>query len=127
MISKGYVGILSHPINQTRMLNILHHWIERFEKIEQLIPGDIQGTSALSIQKEEDLMWHKSMEFRVSQGSEFAWVYITAESKAIETTGLPSDQISVCLEVLLELPDLVEVIDEHDEKRLCELEKIGVL
>jgi hypothetical protein len=45
----------------------------------------------------------------------------------METTGLPSDQISVCLDVILGLPGLVEVIDQHDDKRLDQLEAEGMM
>lgn len=127
MISKGYIGIFEEPIQRKTMVEMLQNWLDRFERVEQLIPGDNQGTSALTIKKTEELMWHSSMEFRIIQGEDFAWAYVTPESKIIETSGLPAEQISICLDLLLELPGLTEVIDEHDEKRLEQLEKEGLI
>jgi len=127
MISKGYVGLFSSPIDRKTMGTIIECWLERFEKIEQLVPGDSQGTSALSIKSASDLMWHTNMEFRAIQGDDFTWVYVKADSKVMETSGFPSEQISLSVDVFIELPGIIEIIDDEDEKRLSELEKLGLL
>ncbi len=127
MISRGYVGLFSEPLQREAISQFVQSWIERFEKVEQLLPGDNNGTSALAITKPEELMWHRDMQFRVVNGIDFAWVYITLDRQVIETSGLPAEQISLCLDLLLELPGLLEVIDEHDDARLEILEKKGLL
>ena len=54
-------------------------------------------------------------------------VYGEEMSRAMETTGFQDAEISFCLEVLLELPGVAEVIDEKNQRRLDELEKAGIL
>ncbi len=127
MISKGYVGLFSKPLDREVMHKVIECWLERFEKLEQLVPGDAQGTSALSIKTTADLMWHKNMEFRAIQGEDFTWIYVQADSKVMETSGFPSEQISLSVDVFIELPGIIEIIDDEDEKRLNELEKLGIL
>ena len=109
------------------MHKIIECWLERFEKLEQLVPGDAQGTSALSIKSTTDMMWHKNMEFRAIQGEEFTWIYVQADSKVMETSGFPSEQLSLSVDVFVVLPGIIEIIDDEDEKRLNELEKQGIL
>lgn len=127
MISKGYVGLFSKSIDRNVMHKIIECWLERFEKLEQLVPGDAQGTSALSIKSTTDMMWHKNMEFRAIQGEEFTWIYVQADSKVMETSGFPSEQLSLSVDVFVDLPGIIEIIDDEDEKRLNELEKQGIL
>jgi hypothetical protein len=45
----------------------------------------------------------------------------------METTGFADAEISFCLEVLLELPDVAEVVDEKNQRRLEQLEKAGII
>jgi len=127
MISKGYVGLFSKSIDRNVMHKIIECWLERFEKLEQLVPGDAQGTSALSIKSTTDMMWHKNMEFRAIQGEEFTWIYVQADSKVMETSGFPSEQLSLSVDVFVDLPGIIEIIDDEDDKRLNELEKQGIL
>ena len=51
----------------------------------------------------------------------------TDDKAAMETTGFQDAEISFCLEVLLELPDVAEVVDEKNQRRLDELEKAGII
>jgi hypothetical protein len=127
MISKGYVGLFEKPIDRATIDRAVECWLSRFERLEQLVPGDSNGTSALSIKKPEEIMWHAHMEFRATQGEDFTWVYVTAGSRVMETSGFPSQQISLSVDVFVELPGIIEIIDDEDEKRLNELEKQGVL
>jgi hypothetical protein len=45
----------------------------------------------------------------------------------METTGFQDHENSLCLEVLLELPGVAEVVDEKNQRRLEELEKAGII
>jgi hypothetical protein len=52
---------------------------------------------------------------------------VSLDKRAMETTGFQDAEISMCLEVLLELPGVAEVIDERNQRRLDELEKAGII
>ncbi|MEI9998410.1 MAG: hypothetical protein WDO13_04235 [Verrucomicrobiota bacterium] len=72
-------------------------------------------------------MWEPHLQFRVLNGDQFAWVYVSVDRRAIETTGFQDAEISLCLDVLLELPGVAEVIDERNQRRLEELERAGII
>ena len=128
MTNKTFVAVLSEPLTQVLVEKCALSWIERFDTLEQLVPENGFGADyGLAITKAEDLMWAPHLQFRVSHGIDFTWIYLTLDRRAIETTGFPNESISLCLEVLLELPSVVEIIDGVDEKRLDALEKEGLL
>jgi hypothetical protein len=129
MLSKGYVAVSAVPFNRDRVRDCVASWIERFDKVEQVAPSASAGpfVSTLNIGSPNDLMWEAHLQFRVLQGSEFAWIYISLDRRAIETTGLPSDRLSLCLEVLAELPDITEIIAQENERRLDALEAEGII
>ena len=128
MINKTYVAVFSQPLTQTLIEQCVTSWLERFESVEQLVPENGFGADyGLAITKLEDLMWAEHLQFRVSQGIDFTWIYVTMNRRAIETTGLPTEDISLYLDVLLELPSVTELVDGIDEHRLDELEKEGIL
>lgn len=72
-------------------------------------------------------MWETHLQFRILHGGEFAWVYLSLDRRAIETTGLASDQLSLCLQVLTELPGITEIISQENERRLDALEAEGII
>ncbi len=127
MIGKGFVAIFSKPLTKKIVSKFIESWLERFEKVEQVTPVAGHSLSTLEVKSIGDLMWEENLQFRVLNGSEFAWVYLSLEQRAIETTGLPSEEISLCLDVLLELEGVTEIIDATNERRLDQLEKEGVL
>ncbi len=127
MISKGYVAIFDAPLNKESISLFVESWLERFERVEQVTPEPGLSATALSISKREEIMWEPSLQFRVINGDEFTWVYVTQNRRVIETTGFPSEEISLCLDVLIELEGVTEIIEEHNDKRLDELEKQGLL
>jgi hypothetical protein len=98
--------------------------LERFEKVEQVAP---KMEFTLEIKGAKEIIWDPLLQFRVSNGEQFAWAYITLEKNTMETTGFADAEISFCLEVLLELPDVTEIVDEKNQRRLDELEKAGVI
>ncbi len=128
MISKTYVAVFSRPLDQELITQCALSWVARFEKVEQLVPQNgFGGDHGLSITQAADLMWAPHLQFRVTQGLDFSWIYLTMDRRAIETSSLPSDEIAICLDVLLELPHVTEIVDGLDERRLDELEAEGIL
>jgi hypothetical protein len=127
MNSKGYVAIFSAPLNKESISLFVESWLERFERVEQVTPEPGLSATALAIKNREEIMWEPGLQFRVVNGDEFCWVYVTLNRQVIETTGVPSDEISLCLDVLLELEGITEIVEEHNDKRLDELEKQGLL
>jgi hypothetical protein len=127
MISSGYVGIFSSPFDQVQVRACVASWLERFEKVEQIPPQSPHEVATLSVGTPDEILWGKNLQFRVLNGPEFTWVYLTLERNAMETTGLLADEVSLCLDVLLELPGLVEVVPHTNERRLDELEAAGFL
>ena len=128
MINKTFVAVFTQPLDQALLEQCVKSWLERFESVEQLVPENGFGADyGLAITRVEDLMWAPHLQFRITQGIDFAWVYVTMKRRAMETTALPSDDISVGLDVLLELPGVSEIVDGNDDRRLDELEKEGIL
>jgi hypothetical protein len=127
MLSKGFVAVVNSPIEKEDVVSYLASWIDRFEKVEQVAPDTGASMCAVGITKPDEILWEPNMQFRVTNGEEFAWVYLSLHQRVIETTGLPSEEISLCLDVLLELDGVTEVIDEHNDRRLDELEAEGLM
>ncbi len=124
MIQKGFIAVFEEELDRTLVSECVVSWLERFEKVEQVIPK-MEGT--LEVKAVEEIMWEQHLQFRVLNGEQFAWVYVSLDKRGMETTGFQDAEISFCLEVLLELPSLAEVIDEKNQRRLEELEKAGVI
>ena len=127
MISHGYVAVLAEPHTDDSIRKILESWLARFEKIEQVVPGIQAGNTTTPIQQPQDLIPADHLQFRVIQGGDFAWAYLTRGRRVIETTGLPQEKIALCLDILLELPGVTEIVDQHDDRRLDELERDGLM
>ncbi|MDK3158013.1 hypothetical protein QPK87_15750 [Kamptonema cortianum] len=125
---RGYVAIFSHPLTPAVIGDITALWRDRFERLEQVIP-DVQEGATKTIESDEDLVPDTNYSFRICNGEEFAWAYLTVDRYAIETSSFPGEgeQPAMCLSVLVELPGLREIVDEHDDKRLDELEALGLL
>ena len=127
MISRGYVAVFTEPHTDDSIRQILESWLARFEKVEQVVPGIQAGNTTTAIQSPQDLIPSNHLQFRVIQGQDFAWAYLTRGRRVIETTGLPQEKISLCLDILLELPGVGEIVDQHDDRRLDELERDGLM
>ena len=124
MDKKGFIAIFETVLDKAAISECIASWLERFEKVEQVIPG-MEGT--LEVKTVEEIMWEPHMQYRVLNGEQFAWVYVSLDKRGMETTGFQDAEISFCLEVLLELPGIAEVIDEKNQRRLDELEKAGII
>jgi hypothetical protein len=124
MVQKGFIAVFEEALGKPEVSECVASWLERFEKVEQVVPG-MEGT--LEVIKANEVMWEPNLQFRVMNGEQFAWVYTSLDRRSMETTGFQDAEISFCLEVLLELPGIAEVIDEKNQRRLDELEKAGII
>jgi hypothetical protein len=124
MDQKGFVAVFERDLARDDIAECVSSWLERFEKVEQVIPN-MEGT--LQVKEPAEIMWESNLQFRVLKGEQFAWIYVSLDKRAMETTGFQDAEISFCLEVLLELPGIAEVIDERNQRRLDELERAGII
>jgi hypothetical protein len=124
MVQKGFVAVFEQPLGRREISECVASWLARFEKVEQVIPK-MEGT--LEVKEPGEIMWEPHLQFRVLNGEQFAWVYVSLEKAAMETTGFQDAEISFCLEVLLELPAVAEIVDEKNQRRLEELERAGII
>jgi len=124
MEKKGFVAVFEKALDRTLISECVASWLERFEKVEQVVPK-MEGT--LEVKEPSEIMWEPHVQFRVLNGEQFSWVYVSLDKLAMETTGFQDAEISFCLEVLLELPFVAEVVDEKNHKRLEQLEKAGII
>ena len=124
MLQKGFIAVFETALDRTQISECVDSWLERFEKVEQVIPR-MEGT--LEVKSPAEIMWEPNLQFRVLNGEQFSWVYVSLDKRAMETTGFQDAEISLCLEVLLELPGVAEVIDEKNQRRLEELEKAQII
>jgi hypothetical protein len=124
MVQKGFIAVFEQELGRPEISECVASWLERFQKIEQVIPK-MEGT--LEVKEPSEIMWEANLQFRVINGEQFAWIYMSLDKRAMETTGFQDAEISFCLEVLLELPGIAEVIDEKNQRRLSELEKAGII
>jgi hypothetical protein len=125
MITKTFIALFSEAVTQKHVTLFVENWLARFESLEQVIPQG--GASTLGIKATAEIMWQEQMQFRVHHGGDFSWIYLTENSRVVETSGLPAAEISLPLDVLIELPGIEEIIDGINERRLQELEKAGLL
>lgn len=124
MVQKGFIAVFEAALDRALISECVASWLDRFEKVEQVVPG-MEGT--LEVKEPREIMWEPNLQFRVLNGDQFSWVYVSLDKLAMETTGFQDAEISLCLEVLLELPNVAEVIDEKNQRRLDELEKSGII
>ena len=124
MLQKGFVAVFEKALDRASVSECVASWLARFEKVEQVIPR-MEGT--LEVKEPSEIMWERHLQFRVLNGQQFSWVYASLDKPAMETTGFQDAEISLCLEVLLELPGIAEVIDEKNQRRLDELERAGII
>ena len=128
MHAKGYTALFREPLADGHIKGCVERWLSDFDKVEQVSSGGGGGALTYAIKGIEEVHFEKSMQFRVVAGNDFTWVYITRGGYVIETTGMPGEsEVSLCLDVLLELPNVVEVIDHHNDRRLDELEAEGLM
>jgi hypothetical protein len=124
---RGFVGLFTEPLIQSRIEELVLVWRTRFGAIEQAIGTHGQALT-ISIKEERDIVWEDNLQFRVLAGEQFTWIYIARDRHVIETSGLTSaDGSMLCRDVLQDLDGCAEIIDEHNERRLDELESRGLM
>lgn len=126
MLTKGYVALFAQPLNRPAILGCVDVWLEHFERVEQLLPGR-QGAGTVALSSGGEIMWAEHMEFRIIHGDDFTWVYVTENGFVMETSGDPHEENILPLGAVVELPGVVEVIDQRDDRRLDELEAKGLI
>ena len=125
VFSVGFVGVFEERLDDALIEAVVESWLERFEKLEQVIPNEV---ATVHVTSKQDLIRSEHMQFRILLGDAFAWAYLSKGAKVIETTGMPAgEEASLSLHVLLELPGLTKVISDKDERALEALERQGVL
>jgi len=124
MDKKGFIAVFENALDRALISECVASWLERFEKVEQVVPK-MEGT--LEVKEPSEIMWESNLQFRVTNGEQFSWVYLSLDKRAMETTGFQDAEISFCLEVLLELPNVAEIVDEKNQRRLDDLEKAGII
>ena len=123
----GFVGLFAEPLGQQRIEELVLLWLERFGSVEQTIGNSHQALTR-AIHSAADLVWEKDLQFRVLAGEQFTWIYITKDHHVIETSGLVLDNgSSLCRDVLTNVHGCLEIIDEHNDRRLDELEAKGLM
>ena len=127
MISRGYVAVFSEAHTDASIRSILESWLERFPRVEQVIPGAQAGNSTITLASSDELLPSDHLQFRIIQGEDFTWAYLTRNRRVIETTGLPNEKISLSLDILLERGGVTEIVDQSDDRRLDELERDGLM
>jgi len=127
MISRGYVAVFSEAHTDASIRSILESWLERFTRVEQVIPGAQAGNSTITLASPDELLPSDHLQFRIIQGEDFTWAYLTRSRRVIETTGLPNEKIALSLDILLELVGVTEIVDQSDDRRLDELERDGLM
>jgi len=127
MISRGYVAVFSEAHTDASIRSILESWLERFPRVEQVIPGAQAGNSTITLASSDELLPSDHLQFRIIQGEDFTWAYLTRNRRVIETTGLPNEKIALSLDILLELGGVTEIVDQSDDRRLDELERDGLM
>jgi hypothetical protein len=127
MISRGYVAVFSEPHSEDSIRIIVESWLERFSRVEQVVPGAQAGNSTVTLTSAKEFLPSDHLQFRVIQGEDFSWAYLTRGRRVIETTGLPHEKIALCLDILLEIHGVTEIVDQSDDRRLDELERDGLM
>ena len=127
MISKGFVGLFAEPFTRATVGSFVGVWLGGGYQVEQVCPGPAAGNTTISIKEPSDVLWEQNLQFRVLNGVTFSWAYLTLGRRVIETSGLPDEGNILPLEVLADLPGLVEVVDQVNERRLDQLEAEGLM
>lgn len=123
----GYVGLFQEPLDRERIAGVVRSWIDRFGAIEQTA-GNGPHALTLPVRNVSDIVWQRDLQFRILSGGQFAWIYMTMDRRVVETSGLaPKSGASLCRDVLDGAPGCGEIIDERNEARLDQLEKLGVM
>ena len=124
---QGYVGLFEERLTRRRIEELVELWIERFGSVEQAA-GSSHQVSTFTIRSVSEIIWENDLQFRILAGEQFAWIYVTPNQRVIETSGLASaDGLALSRDILCDTPGCIEIIDEHNDRRLDDLESQGLL
>lgn len=126
MLSKGYIAVVDEELTRDLVRDIVDTWMTHFS-IEQVCPGPQAGATTLTLEKPEDILWEKNLQFRASSGEAFTWIYMTLGKYVIETSGLPDSENTLPLEVFTDIPLIREVVSQENDRRLDQLEAEGLI
>ena len=123
---RGYVALLKHPLTRHDLDKILLDWLMRFDAIEQLTLAGTKTLATVPIRNPDEVFWERDLQFRVLAGEQFAWVYLTAERRVMESEGLaePNGPI-LSLDVFAGIPFCERIVSDRDDKTLDEWEAKG--
>ena len=127
---RGYVALLDEPLNPERLAEILENWLSRFESVEQLtsVEGAKVAAAAFPIRSMKDVRWEKDLQFRVLAGEQFAWVYLTADRRIIESDGLVGTGGGILSrDLFTEIPFCERVVSDRDDETLDSWEAKGLM
>ena len=125
MEKKGFVAIFGQELDRARVSECVDSWLERFEKVEQVAPAT---EFTLEVKETKDILWDANLQFRVSQRRSIRLDLCHAgHARPWKPLASPTRKSRSALEVLLELPEVTEIVDEKNQRRLEELEKAGVI
>jgi hypothetical protein len=128
MTSTGFVGLFKDPLDKPAIRVFVQTWLGLFEKVEQVCPGAAGEAVTVQITSNAEILWETNLQFRLVVGSDFTWVYVTEDKFVMETSALGSGEPGgLALECLVELPGLIEIIDQANDRRLDELEAQGLM
>jgi hypothetical protein len=117
MYCRGYVALFHREITAEHLRACVGHWLEHFDRVEQVCPGEQSGNVTLELQEPGDMVKTRHGQFRVSRGDCFTWVYAELDRRVMETSSLPEEGNTLAVEVL-NLPGVQEVVDQGDEATL---------
>ena len=78
MVQKGFIAVFEEALGKPQISECVASWLERFEKVEQVIPK-MEGT--LEVKEPSEIMWEPNLQFRVLNGEQFAWVYVSLDKR----------------------------------------------
>lgn len=125
METKGYIAIFEDALDKEAVKDFVKIWSSDYDRLEQVVPGN--SNSTVILKSEDEILWEDNLQFRVSAGEDFTWVYLSLHHLVIETSGMPHEENTLPLDVLAELPRINEVVNQENERRLDELEAEGLL
>jgi hypothetical protein len=126
VLSKGYIAVIEEELTRELVRDIADVWMTHFT-LEQVCPGQQAGVMTLALEKPDDIVWEKNLQFRVTSGEAFTWIYLTLGKRVIESSGLPDSENTLPLEVFADIPAIQEAVSQENDKRLDQLEAEGLI
>ena len=121
----GFVAVFGTPVTASTTRAFVASWLDRYEQVEQVLGQEV---ATVKLGEPSDLLDDENPTFRVVNGPQYAWVYVTHGARVVETTGTPNgEEVSLSLELLTELPGVERIVPTSDERKMEALEQEGLL